>query len=78
MAIIKITVSAQASISATATEAHIPSTLKISGKSRTAAIWNTSVRKNDMSAEISPLFSAVNIDEPNMDIPANRKETEKS
>ncbi len=62
--------------SATIMEIQIPSTSNTSGRSITAAIWNTSVLKNDISAETSPLLSAVKKDEPNIAIPENRNEND--
>ena len=41
-----------------------------------AAIWNTSVRRNEMSAGVRPSFSAVKNDEPRMATPASRNEKE--
>ena len=64
-------------ISAATIEIHIPLILKKTGSISTAEIWNTSVRKNEISAEIRPLLSAVKKEEPKIDIPANRNEKEK-
>ena len=50
--------------SATMTAPQIPSNPKMSGNSKIAANWNTSVRRKEMSAEIRPLFNAVKKDEP--------------
>ena len=50
--------------SATMIAPQIPSNPRISGSSMTAANWNTSVRRNEISAEIKPLFNAVKKDEP--------------
>lgn len=58
-------------------EYHIPSMSNISGSISTAAIWNTSVLRNEIAAEIKPLFSAVKNDEPNIEKPANKNENEK-
>ena len=55
----------------------MPSSCQISGSSSTAATWNTSVRKNDISAEVSPSFSAVKNEEPKIEKPENRNENEK-
>ena len=76
-AIIKVTDSSAAISSAITTESHIPSISITKGSKSTAAIWNTKVRKNDIVAEIRPLFSAVKKDEPKMARPAKRKEKEK-
>ena len=43
----------------------------------TAAHWNTSVRRKEIRAEVSPSFSAVKKEEPKMAKPENRKATEK-
>ena len=64
---------AAAANSATTTEAQIPSSPHTSGNNITAAIWKTSVLKNEMTAETSPLLSAVKNDEPNIASPENRK-----
>ena len=66
-----------AASSATTMDIQIPSSSNTSGNSITAAIWKTSVLKNDMSAEIRPLLSAVKNDEPKMANPAKRKLNEK-
>ena len=60
--------------SAITTEAQIPSTggFQTSGNNNTAAIWNTNVLKNDIIAEIRPLFKAVKNPEPNIAIPQNK------
>lgn len=42
----------------------------------TAAHWNTSVRKNEMSSEVSPSLSAVKNDEPKIENPESRNENE--
>lgn len=55
----------------------MPSIPRNTGKIKTAAIWHTSVRKNEINAEINPLFSAVKKDEPKIGTPAKRNEKEK-
>ena len=50
--------------SATRMEYHTPSMPITSGSSNTAATWNTSVRRNEMSAEVSPSLSAVKNPDP--------------
>ena len=65
--------SVAAANSATTTEAQIPSSPHTSGNNITAAIWKTSVLKNEMMAETSPLLSAVKNDEPNIASPENKK-----
>ena len=72
-----LTDNAAAASSATTMDIQIPSSSNTSGNSITAAIWKTSVLKNDMSAEIRPLLSAVKNDEPKMANPAKRKLNEK-
>ena len=53
----------KAKISA-ATFAHqIPSIPKIIGRISTDEVWNRSVRKNEIAAEIAPLFKAVKNDD---------------
>ena len=60
--------------SAATIDSQIPSSFQMSGKRSTAAIWNTSVRKNEMSAEVSPSPSAVKNDEPKIEKPDSRNE----
>ena len=60
--------------SAATLDSQIPSSSQMSGKMSTAAIWNTSVRKNEMSAEVSPSPSAVKNDEPKIENPESRNE----
>ena len=50
--------------SAKRTDDHIPLIAKKMGRIRTALIWNTSVRKKEISADKSPLFKAVKNEEP--------------
>ena len=50
--------------SATMIAPQIPSNPRISGSSMTADNWNTSVRRNEINAEIKPLFNAEKKDEP--------------
>ena len=52
--------------SATATDDHIPFMPNIIGSRSTADNWNTRVRRNDIAADMGPLFNAVKNDEPNM------------
>ena len=68
---------AAAASSATTMDIQIPSSSNTSGNKITAAIWKTNVLKNDMTAEIRPLLSAVKNDEPKMAKPAKRKLNEK-
>ena len=63
--------------SAATIDSQMPSSSQISGKMSTAATWNTSVRKNEMSAEVIPSPSAVKNDEPKIEKPDSRKENEK-
>lgn len=65
------TVIITAIISAATIENHIPSIPQNKGNIKTAAIWNKSERRNDMSADVRPSLSAVKNDEPNIAKPAN-------
>lgn len=49
----KAAVSTTAMNSATTMDIQMPSMSQMVGKSSTAATWNTSVRKNEMAAEVS-------------------------
>ena len=53
----------------------MPSMPKMSGRMITAPVSNTSVRKNEMSAETSPLLSAVNRDDAYIEKPMNKKQS---
>ena len=55
----KITPSTTAMNSATTMETQMPSIPHSSGRRMTAALWNTSVRRKEMMAEVTPSFSAV-------------------
>ena len=59
--------------SAAIIEYQMPSIPQINGRIITAALSNNSVRRNEISAEVNPSFSAVKNAEPKMEIPANRK-----
>ena len=63
--------------SAATIDSQIPLSSQMRGKRSTAAIWNTSVRKNEISAEVSPSPSAVKNDEPKIENPESRNENEK-
>ena len=63
--------------SAITMEDQMPFTFQKRGRIRTAAIWNTSVLKKDIDAEISPSFNAVKKDELKMANPEKRNEKEK-
>ena len=63
--------------SAATIESQIPSSFQMSGKISTAAIWNTSVRRKEMSADVRPSPSAVKNDEPKIENPESRNENEK-
>ena len=52
--------------SANTTASQIPFTPKITGSKNIIDIWNTIVLKNEITAEITPLFNAVNNDEVNI------------
>ena len=69
-------VTATASTSATTSDSHIPLVSHIRGSINIAASWNTNVLKKDMTAEVTPSFSAVKKDEPYMAKPENKKEKE--
>ena len=60
--------------SATTTESQIPSIFHIKGIINTAAVWNKSVLKKDISAEVRPSLSAVKKEEPKIAIPEKIKE----
>lgn len=51
-------------ISAVATDDHMPFIPNNKGSNNTVDIWKTNVLKNEIAAEIGPLFSAVKNDEP--------------
>ena len=71
-----MSVTITAIISAATIEIQIPSILQIRGNKRTAAIWKTSVLKNDIKADVKPSLSAVKNEEPKIAIPAKRNENE--
>ena len=62
--------------STTTIDAQIPSSSQIIGRIITAAIWKTSVLKNEIIADVRPSLSAVKNDEPKIAIPAKRNENE--
>ena len=62
--------------SATIIDAHTPSISQISGKSITAAVWNTIVLINEISAEVSPSLSAVKNPESKIANPINKNANE--
>ena len=61
-----------AKISAAVMAYQMPSTPKISGRRMTDKVWSTSVRKNEITAEMSPLFNAVKNEDAKILKPANR------
>lgn len=63
--------------SAETMESQIPVSPQKTGKIKTAEIWNTKVRRKEISAEVNPSFNAVKKEEPNMAKPENKKEKEK-
>ena len=67
-----------AKISAAVMAYQMPSTPRSRGRRMTEDVWNTSVRKNEIAAEISPLPSAVKNDEAKMLKPANKNAKENS
>ena len=73
---INISDTVQETNSAAAMDSHIPSISQTSGSSITAALWKTSVRRKDISAEVRPSLSAVKNEDANMLNPANRNENE--
>ena len=70
-----ITVTHNVNNSAIATEIHIPFIPKIIGRISTTDNWNTSVLKNEIAADIKPLFKAVKNDEPNILKPLIKKQS---
>ena len=62
----KNTPTATAMASATTIDHQMPSIPHTRGSSMTAAIWNTSVRKKEMMADVNPSFSAVKKPEKKM------------
>ena len=76
----KIIVTHTARASAITTDSQIPIISLPSGKSngkiKTAATWKTNVLKNEIIAEIGPLFKAVKKEEPKIANPANKNEKE--
>lgn len=52
----------------------MPSSCQISGRRSTAKTWNTSVREEEISAEVRPSLRAVKKPEPKMAKPEKRKE----
>ena len=62
--------------SAAATDSQMPSKSSTNGNSSIAANWNSRVLTKEMTAEIRPLFRAVNIELPKMLKPHSRKDTE--
>ena len=63
-----------ANTSATVIAHQMPSRPKSAGSSSTHSVWNTSVRRKEIAAEIAPLLSAVKNDEVKMLKPAIRNE----
>ena len=74
----KITEISVAKTSATVMAYQMPSTSKISGRMSTEAVWNTSVRRKEIAAEINPFPSAVKNDEAKILKPANKTANENS
>ena len=60
--------------SATTIEYHIPSSPQISGKIKTAALWNRRVLRKEMSAEVNPSLRAVKKADPKIENPTKRNE----
>lgn len=59
----QMAVTIKVSSSAKRIDAQIPSIAKKTGRIKTALIWNTSVRKKEISADKRPLFNAVKNEE---------------
>ena len=64
----------RAKASATVTAHQIPSSPMIRGRSSTARVWNTKVRRNEIAADTPQLFSAVTKEEANTFMPYSTKE----
>ena len=67
-------VTAKASTSATEIDAQMPSIPKNPGRIKTAATWNTTVRRKDIAADTGPLLSAVKKDELKILKPHKKKD----
>lgn len=65
-ATIHIILTTIANNSATTTDNHIPFIPQTAGNIKIIATWNNNVLKNDISAEIKPLFKAVKNDDVNI------------
>ena len=63
--------------SANTTDIHNPFKSKSNGSPKIIIIWKTNVLKNDISADIIPLFKAVNNEEAKMLKPLIIKDSEK-
>ena len=64
-------------ISAPTTASHTPLSPQINGRIKMNAIWKTRVRKNEITAEIRPLLSAVKNADAKIFIPLMMYESEK-
>ena len=73
---INITEIITASNSETISENHIPSIPNNMGRSITAAVWNTNVRRKEITADVSPSFKAVKNPEANIAYPINKNAKE--
>ncbi len=69
-----MTVTASVNISAVIPESQMPVSPRSSGRVRMMDTWNTSVLRNEISAESGPLFSAVKKEEPKIFIPQIRND----
>ena len=67
----------KANISAEVFAHHIPFLPKQIGRIIMESVWNMSVRKKEIAADIPPLFSAVKKDDANMFIPESTNENAK-
>ena len=59
----KVTVTRSVIPSAAVTASHTPSIPRITGSSRTTAIWNTKVLKKEIAADTAPSLRAVKKEE---------------
>ena len=57
--------------SATTIDTQMPSVPINNGRRKTNPSWNTNVLKNEINAEINPLFNPVKNDDPNIENPTN-------
>ena len=70
----KVSEIANANTSAAVMAHQMPSMSNSTGRTRTQQVWKSSVRRKEISADVSPSFRAVKKEEPKMAKPAKRKE----